>query len=149
MRHLVTLLIKYISCVIAFAIGLDLFFNATYVDILTFSLVVTIVSFIIGDRIILPAFGNASATMVDFIITYFSVWIFGTVLLNNVMQLAWGSVLSAIIVSFAEAFVHRYLLAKSPEIKEERRQTMYNPKFAFSTEFVEENDAYDDKDKRD
>lgn len=145
MRNFTILLIKFIAGIVAFAVGLDLFFNATIVDILTFSLLVTILSYIIGDRIILPAFGNASATMVDFIITYVSVWVFGTVLLNNVMQLAWGSVLSAIVIAFAEVFVHHYLLTHSPEVKE-RRDEGFNPRLAFGTEFADENDIYNDDD---
>jgi hypothetical protein len=146
MRHFTILLVKFISCIVAFAIGLDLFFNATIVDIVTFSLTVTIISFMIGDRMVLPHFGNTSATMVDFIISYVSVWIFGTILLNNYMQLAWGSIISATIISFAEVFVHHYLLSHSPTVREEARKT-YNPRLAFGTEFAKENDMYENKDK--
>ena len=54
MKHITVLLVKFISCIIAFAVGLDLFFDANIVDILSFSLFVTVVSYMLGDRIVLP-----------------------------------------------------------------------------------------------
>lgn len=45
MKYAGILLIKFIACLIAFAVGLDLFFDATYLDIFSFSLLTTIMSF--------------------------------------------------------------------------------------------------------
>jgi len=148
MRDLMVLLLKFISCIVAFAIGLDLFFNATIVDILSFSLTVTLISYIIGDKIILPAYGNTLASLVDFILAYVSVWVFGNIYLNSVMQIAWGSVISAAIISIAEIFVHRYLLTHDHEDNRERSQERVRGRLAFGTEFAEENDIHD-RDKRD
>jgi hypothetical protein len=148
MKHTAVLIMKFITCIIAFTIGLDLFFAATIVDILSFSLVVTIVSYIVGDRIILPRLGNTTATVVDFILTYMCVWIFGSVLLNNYLQIAWGSFLSAIVVTVAEIFVHRYLLHGTPnEQTDDVHQARFNPKLAYGTEFAEEQDI-NDRNKR-
>ncbi|MFC3883922.1 YndM family protein [Bacillus songklensis] len=144
MKNTTVLLVKFISCIIAFAIGLDLFFDATIVDILSFSLVVTIISYILGDRIILPHFGNTTATVVDFLLTYMSVWIFGNILLDNYLQIAWGSILSAIVITAAEIFVHRYLLKRIPAGRtNERQQTSFNRRLAYGTEFAEEQDIRD------
>jgi len=142
MKHITVLLIKFISCIIAFAIGLDLFFDATITDILSFSLFVTITSYMLGDRIVLPNWGKAAATVVDFLLVYLSVWIFGSVLLDNYVQIGWGSILSALIIGAVEVFIHARLLDRiSPEREtRDRPSTVFNPKLAYGTEFAEEQD---------
>lgn len=145
MRPVTLLLVKFVSCMVAFAIGLDFFFDATIVDILSFSLAVTIISYI-GDKIILPRFGNRDTIVVDFIMTYMSVWIFGSVLLDNYVQIGWGSIIAATIIAISEAFVHRSILRHdSTEQRTEALQTGFNPNLAFDTEFAEEQDARDRK----
>lgn len=141
MKHITVLLIKFIACIIAFAIGLDLFFDASITEILSFSLFVTVTSYMIGDRIVLPNWGNAAATAVDFLLVYLSVWIFGNVLLDNYLQIAWGSILSALIIGAAEIFVHARLLDRiSPDQTRDRRSAGFNPRLAYGTEFAEEQD---------
>jgi hypothetical protein len=136
MNEMKILLLKFISCLIAFAIGLDLFFEATIVDILSFSLLVTIVSYVLGDRIILPRVGNQNALVIDFFLTYVMVWIFGSVLLESYVQIAWGSFLSAFLITGAEVIVHRYM--KKVHDVTERHSTRLNPKMAFGMEMGEE-----------
>lgn len=109
MNDFTVVLIKFISCIIAFSIGLALFFPATFVQIISFSLFVTIVSYMFVDKIILNRIGNTGAIMSDFLLTYLSVWIFGNILLDNYMQIAWGSILSAIVFTLSEVIVHRFL----------------------------------------
>ena len=60
------------------------------------------------DKIILNRIGNTGAIMSDFLLTYLSVWIFGNILLDNYMQIAWGSILSAIVFTLSEVIVHRF-----------------------------------------
>lgn len=138
MDHILILLLKFITCLIAFAVGLDLFFDATIVDIVSFSLVVTIVSYVIGDRIILPRLGNSNALAVDFFLTYTCVWIFGSVLLESYVQIGWGSLLSAFLITGAEVIVHRILLKNS--YVAERQKSGFNPKMAYGMEMGEEQD---------
>lgn len=137
-------LIKFISCIIAFAIGLDLFFDATFVDVISFSLFVTIVSYMFVDKILLDRVGNSAAIMADFLLTYLSVWIFGNILLDNYMQIAWGSILSALVFTLSEVFVHRF--SHTHERHKGDRINM-NGRFAYGTEFAEEQNILD-KDKK-
>jgi hypothetical protein len=130
------LAIKFIVSLIAFAIALDLFFDATFVDILSFSLVVTVISYVIGDRIILPRIGNTNALLLDFFLTYLMVWIFGSVLLESYVQIGWGSLISAIIITAAEVVVHRFL-QKNYEV-EVRKQSSLSPNLTFGMEMAEE-----------
>ncbi|MED4533028.1 YndM family protein [Metabacillus fastidiosus] len=138
------LIIKFITAVIAFAVGLDLFFDATITDILSFSLFVTIVSYIVGDKIILPRLGNRNAVVADFLFTYLSVWIIGSVLFDNYLQIAWGSIISAVIIGAAEVFVHLFLqrtIPNKPET-EMHRQREGNFNLAYGTEFSEEQSPF-------
>ena len=145
MHHITILIIKLITCILAFALGLDLFFDATLTDILSFSILVTIISYIVGDRIILPRFGNTTASIADFLITYLSVWIFGSILLDNYIQIAWGSIISAAIITLAEIFVHFYLLShdRNHQGAGVQRQAGFNKNLEYGTEFAEDNDFKD------
>jgi hypothetical protein len=138
MRHISVLLLKFITCLIAFAVGLDLFFDATIVDIISFSLLVTIVSYAVGDRIILPRLGNSNALAIDFFLNYTMVWIFGSVLLESYVQIGWGSLLSAFLITGAEVIVHRILL-KNTYVTVQHTSGL-NPKMAYGMEMGEEQD---------
>ena len=145
MKQITVLLIKFVTCVIAFTVGLDLFFDATIVDILSFSLFITIVSYVIGDLIILPQLGKRTATAIDFLLTYLSVWVFGSILLDNYLQIGWGSIISAIIITAVEVFVHSFLNERVPtkQTAERERNSGFNPTLAYGTEFAEEEGIQD------
>jgi hypothetical protein len=140
MNHITILLIKFITCLIAFTIGLDLFFEATMTDIVAFSLLVTTVSYLIGDRILLPRLGNINSVIVDFMISYTIVWIFGSVLLNNYLQIAWGSMIAAVIISTAEVVLHRFILTGNSEDRMIRRNGLTINYPAYGVEMAEEQD---------
>ncbi|WP_241138418.1 YndM family protein [Bacillus mycoides] len=144
MSDITVILIKFISCIIAFSIGLVLFFPATLVQIISFSLFVTIVSYMFVDKIILNRIGNSAAIMTDFLLTYLSVWIFGNILLDNYMQIAWGSILSAIVFTLSEVIVHRF---SNSHTRHSNDNIRINRRFAYGTEFAEEQNVLD-KDKK-
>lgn len=144
MKQATILLIKFVTCVIAFGIGLDLFFDATIVDILSFSLFVTVVSYVVGELVILPQLGRRAAAVADFLLTYLSVWIFGSFLFESYVQVAWGSIISAVIVTGAEIFLH--LLVQDRESAPtftERRGVRIDSRLAFGTEMAEDENIKD------
>jgi hypothetical protein len=136
MSHMIVLLLKFVTCLVAFTVALDLFFDATMIDIVSFSLLVTIVSYVIGDRIILPRLGNSNALVIDFFLTYTMVWIFGSVLLESYVQIGWGSFLAAFLITGAEIIVHRILL-KNNDVTVQHKSG-FNPKMAYGMEMAEE-----------
>lgn len=137
MEHLKVLLIKFVFSIFVFWISLDLFFDATLVDIVSFSLLVTIISYFIGDQILLPRIGNRNAVVVDFFLTYSIVWVFGGILFGSYLQVAWGSIISAILIAGSEVFVHSYIVKNVKPIVRERKSS-FNQSFAF--EVAEEHD---------
>jgi hypothetical protein len=138
------LLLKFIVCLIAFSIGLDLAFDASIREIISFSITTTVVTYILADRILLPRIGNKNTLMAEFMMVYAIVWLFGAVLLNGYLQIAWGSAISAIILTAAEVLVHRFLHknVRSQSVRtEKRRVSRLRPNLKYATEFAEEHDT--------
>jgi RsiW-degrading membrane proteinase PrsW (M82 family) len=147
MKTLMVLVMKFVCALIAFSVGLNLFFHASLTEIVSFSLLTTIVSYFLGDRLILPIFGNTTATVVDFILTYVVIWVFGSVVLHNYLQIAWGSILSAVIITLGEIFIHYYLI-KQTDLNQPVENRTFSPasnRMTYMTEFAEENE-YNDPD---
>lgn len=96
------------------------------------------------DKIILNRIGNTGAIMSEFLLTYLSVWIFGNILLDNYMQIAWGSILSAIVFTLSEVIVHRF---SGSHTRHHNDNIRINRRFAYGTEFAEEQNILD-KDKK-
>jgi hypothetical protein len=136
--NMIALIIKFVVCLVAYGLGLDLFFNATWVDIVLFSVLTTVVSYLAGDRILLWRIGNKDALIADFLLSYMIVWIFGSVLFNNYLQIAWGSIISAVIITTGELFVHKMLLGSIPERYKQRGITPN--RLAYGMEMSEEHE---------
>ncbi|RXJ04345.1 DUF2512 family protein [Anaerobacillus alkaliphilus] len=137
MKHISVLLIKFIASAIILWISLGVFFEATLAQILSFALLITVASYLIGDRVLLPRLGNRNAVVVDFFLVYLIVWIFGGIFFHNYLQVAWGSIISATLIAGSEVFVHSYILKNvSPPVRE--RQQNFSGNFAF--EFAEDED---------
>ncbi|HHY74759.1 MAG TPA: YndM family protein [Bacillus bacterium] len=138
MNNMKVLLIKFVTCLIAYTVALDLFFDARWTDIVWFSGLTTIVSYLAGDRILLPRIGNMNALIADFLLSYTLVWIFGSVVFGNVMQIAWGSIISSVIITVGEFFVHRIVLRTMPD--ESRNRSGAPGRLAYAMEAAEENE---------
>jgi len=138
MNNMMALVIKFVTCLVAYAVGLDLFFNARWTDVALFSLTTTVVSYLAGDRILLSRIGNRNALIADFLLSYTIVWIFGSVLLHNYMQIAWGSIISAAVITVGEFFVHRILLGSKSQGSQARKTVP--DRLAYGMEMSEEND---------
>ncbi|WP_066367654.1 DUF2512 family protein [Neobacillus fumarioli] len=136
MNNVLVFIVKFVTCMIAYAVGLDLFFKAAWTDVVWFSVLTTIVSFIAGDMILLSRIGNRNALIADFLLSYMVVWIFGSVLLHNYMQIAWGSIISAIIITAGEMIVHRMLYNSNYT----HSKGGVSKRFAYGMEISEEND---------
>ncbi|MDQ0200077.1 YndM family protein [Neobacillus ginsengisoli] len=138
MNNIIALIVKFVTCLVAYAVGLDLFFNATWMDIVLFSVLMTVVSYLAGDRILLSRIGNKNALIADFLLSYMVVWIFGSVLLDNYLQIAWGSIISALIITTGEYFVHRLLIGSMREGN--RNRNLATDRLAYGMEMSEEHE---------
>ena len=137
MKHLKVLLIKFVVCMFVFWISLGLLFGASLVEIISFSLSVTIITYFIGDLIVLPRIGKKNSVVVDFFLTYLIVWVFGSIFFHSYLMIGWGSIISATLIAGSEVFVHSYILKNVKPIVR-GKQLSFNQNFAF--EFAEEDD---------
>lgn len=137
MKHVNVLLMKFVASFFVFWISIGLFFNASLTTIISFSLLVTITSYLVGDLILLPRIGKMNSVIADFFLTYILVWVFGGIFFESYLMIAWGSVISALLIAASEVFVHSYVVKNvKPIIRE--RQRSFNQSFAF--EVAEEQD---------
>ncbi|AZB43146.1 DUF2512 family protein [Bacillus sp. FJAT-42376] len=143
MNQLAVIAVKFVVAAIAFAIGLDLFFDANVTDILSFSLFAAIATYLIGDRVILPALGHRASYITEFFTVYLGVWIFGSVLYDSYLQIAWGSIISALIFTAGEVLVHLFMLDRAETYS---RSAVRSGHASFGTEFSEEIDPRNKKD---
>jgi hypothetical protein len=137
MNQVMVFIMKFVTCLIAYAVGLDLFFNAAWTEIVWFSGLTTVVSYLAGDMILLSRIGNRNALIADFLLSYMVVWIFGSVLLHNYLQIAWGSIISAVIITAGEVLVHRML---GPRYEDNRNKGGVSNRPAYGMEMSEENE---------
>lgn len=108
MKHVIALLIKFVMVAVVLEIILNLMTYLTFTDILIISLAVTILAYIIGDLLILPASNNTIATVSDIGLALVTIYMFNFIF--NVRLISfWDALVAAVIVGVGEWFLHKYL----------------------------------------
>src|SRR5699024_1259177 len=111
MRKTGAFIIKFIMLTVALWLVLGLVYGVSFGNILTTSIILTIVSFLI-DMYVLPRVGNVVAAVGDFAIAYFGIWLIGGYMLYEpftVRSVTTAAFLSAVLILVGELFYHRYL----------------------------------------
>ncbi|GIO21458.1 YndM family protein [Oceanobacillus sp. J11TS1] len=109
MKHGKALLIKFIVSLVLLYVILGLMYGMmTFGEVLLLSVALGIVSYIIGDMLILPRSNNTVATIVDFVLAWAIIYWFADAMTvaDNVFT---ASLISAIVVGVFELFFHRYV----------------------------------------
>ncbi|MRH44680.1 DUF2512 family protein [Aquibacillus halophilus] len=138
MDHVKALGIKFIVIAIVLFSILAIFNNASLTNILIISILVTGVSYLIGDLFILRRYGNLIATVADFGLAFISVWLLSTLFFQVEYGIFSASLFIAFFISISEAIFHMYMqrivFKQDKEIYINRRVLSNN----FQTEFSEE-----------
>lgn len=114
MRHIVSLVIKFVLVALVLEVVLLLTSNLTFEQILFISVIVTAVAYFLGDLFILPATSNMTATLADIGLALVSVYIFNFIgFRDNIPFLS--ALLAAVILGVLEWFFHRFLSDKLSE----------------------------------
>lgn len=108
MNSMRALIIKFIMITAVLWIVLGLF-GFSFGDVIVSSVLITGVSYIVGDRIILPRFGNVAATIADVALVFIMLWFLGSYLFEPLAGLGTASFIAAVIIGIGEAVFHRYL----------------------------------------
>ncbi|WP_408009828.1 YndM family protein [Pseudalkalibacillus sp. A8] len=137
MKHIRALLVKFVMVTAVLWVVLGLFYGVNFGDIFAISLFLTIAAYLIGDLVILPRFGNAMATLVDFGLAYLGVWMIGGGFIEENIPLGLASLYAAIGITIGEWFFHSYMQNQIlPDDDNERNR--YARQDDFATEFSEE-----------
>ncbi|TDW01734.1 uncharacterized protein DUF2512 [Bacillus badius] len=107
-RHLTALLIKFAAITAILYVALGVIMDTSVTEILLMGAILTIVSYVLGDLMVLPAAGNSIAVFSDIVLAALLLWIMG-----NAMDNSAGTFVNALAVSvflaIGEWFFHIYM----------------------------------------
>jgi uncharacterized membrane protein YvlD (DUF360 family) len=108
MKHITALIIKFIMVAVILEIALNLMTALSFGEILWISLVVTVISYVIGDLIVLALTNNTVATLVDFGIALATIYLFNYMSGYEFISFT-DALISAIVIGIGEWFFHKYV----------------------------------------
>ncbi|QWI17373.1 DUF2512 family protein [Bacillus wiedmannii] len=134
MKHIVALLIKYTAITAVLLVILGIFQGISIPRVLLISLLLTGAAYLIGDLFVLPKYGNMIATMADFGLSFFGIWLLTSLFtdLDATRNIGLSSFIAALIIGGIEVFFHIYMqklvLRNDNELKEHNR--IHHDKYA-------------------
>ncbi|MFN2745761.1 MULTISPECIES: YndM family protein [Bacillus] len=149
MKHVRALCVKFIVSLVLLYVILTLFFGVPFGDMFVLTLFLGVISYLLGDLLLLPRTGNTTATMGDFGLSLILIWMILAMQDNPpYASLALASIISAIGVTIFEFFFHRYMAANIlDENTNEKREN--NGAMNYQTETSEEVYPFSPAKKRD
>jgi hypothetical protein len=136
LRHIVRMAVKFISCLVVLGIILGLFFNFSFTDVLLITTVLGVVSYLLGDLLLLRATNNFIASAADFGLTFLLIWFMGQALTFE-PNLFTAALLSAVAVTAFEFLFHRFLINDNSQ-QSTNQQTPYQNRLQYQTEAADE-----------
>jgi hypothetical protein len=109
LRRIYALIIKIVLNAIILEFILSLSTNLTFADILYISVIVTAITYVIGDIIILPASNNVIATATDIGVAVIGIYMFN--FLWDIVKISFmTAVISGIFLGVGAWFLHKYIV---------------------------------------
>lgn len=141
MEHIKLIAIKFVATFVLLYLVLGMVYGMA-IEYILFINMVSIVSYFIGDLIILERTNNAVTTLVDFGIALAVIYLMADVLTVGGDPLT-AALFSAILIGIFEAFYHRYVVN---ELHEQKLQAIPIRRMEYSMETSEElSDYYDEE----
>jgi hypothetical protein len=110
MKHIKPLAIKFISSLVLLSVILGLFFDMSFGNIFLITLVLSVVSYVIGDLFILRRTNNIIATLADLGLAFLVIRFMGDALANGDNgDMFTMSLIAAIGVALFEYAFHKYV----------------------------------------
>lgn len=140
MGYLKVLGIKFVAISITVLSIYGIFNFATLGNLIVISLLTTVVSFLVGDLLILRRSGNLVASIADFALSFATLWVLSTMFISVGAPIVTTSLLAAFFIACVEPFVHEYMLHTIPDYRHvlKKREPV-----EVQTEFAEEPDVHD------
>jgi len=136
MDHVKAVVIKFIGTLFLLFIVLGLAFNYSFVHIFTLSLLLGVISYILGDLLLLARTSNLLATCSDFALALLLTWFYLANVTNANNFLFLVSFITAAGIALFEAFFHRYLITRV--IKDSYQTKRVNHSLQYQAEASEE-----------
>ena len=136
MEHLKAIGIKWIYTTIILLSLLAMFDAITLQQILIISFIITGVTYIVGDLMVLPSLGNLITTIIDFGLIFLSVWMLVALFLEQTATIVLVSAAVAYFFSMCEALFHAYM--KERVLPKKRAVVIPFPNMQLQTEFSKE-----------
>lgn len=108
MKHMKAILYKFIIIVVALEIVLGLLTNLSFAQILTISVTVTLLAYILGDVMILPVSNNTMATLANFGLAWATIYLFNYIYRGVVISIT-DAFLAAAVLGIGEWLFHKYM----------------------------------------
>lgn len=107
MEHVRALIIKVLMIGVITVAVLSMFRGVSPMNSIWLAIIITIVAYIIGDLLILPTYGNLSASIADGIIAFLVTWL--TPFVVTRISISVGTALTVgALVGIGEWFFHKY-----------------------------------------
>lgn len=106
-KHLIPIIIKFIMITLVLEIVLLLFSDMSFGAILGLSLILTIIAYILGDMIILPATNNAVATIADIGLTLVLIYLYDYLWVIDDKVPFFSAILAGAMIGGSEWFFHK------------------------------------------
>lgn len=134
MNHMKSLLIKFVSSLALLYIILGVIYEMDFGNVFLITLVLGVLSYIIGDLFILPRTNNTIATLADFGLALMVIWLLSENLAygENIFRM---SLIAAIGIALFESFFHRYL---SSNMIDNQQKTSSKGNLQYQAEVSEE-----------
>lgn len=110
MNHLKAFLIKVAITFLLLMLILGLLFQYSIGDVFILTLIIGVVSYLLGDLMLLPRTSNITATISDFAIAMLITWFYLANITLSTTNVFLASFLTAIGVALFEIFFHRYMI---------------------------------------
>ena len=122
MKHMKNLAIKFISILAVLFIILGIFYDMSFGNVLSISVVLTLASYLIGDLLILRRTNNTMATISDFAIAFLVIWLMGENLTYG-DSLIMPALIAAAGIALFETFFHKYVSRQIHEANEHQNSS--------------------------
>lgn len=108
MEHVRALIIKVLMTGVITMFVLSLFGGISPANAIYIAIVITIANYLLGDMLILPAYGNLAASVGDGLVAFLITWL--TPFVATQVAVTFGSALTVgVLVGLGEWFFHKYV----------------------------------------
>lgn len=146
MEHVKALMVKFILALILNYVILGLFFDVSFANVFWLTLILGVVSYLIGDVMLLPRTNNLLATISDFAIALLISWFYLSNVTYNDGNAFIASLTAAIAMAVFEWFFHKYMVS---HVLHDHHSTQGVNKLRYQTEASEEITPFVTDDKKD